>query len=127
MPAYVEASAGPFAIAYQGQSLTTTRTEIGARIDRTFSLDNDATLTFSGRAALAINGGEAPAYVAGFQSLPGTRIAIAGADPDNASALIDAGAEYRSKDGFFAALGFQGEFSGNVRSVSGKAKVGFTW
>lgn len=127
MPAYVETGAWPFALTYQGQSLTTTRTEIGARIDRSFSLDNDATLILSGRAALAINGGDAPGYVAGFQSLPGTSVTIAGVNPDDTSALVDAGAEYRSKDGFFAALGFQGEFSGNVRSVSGKAKIGFTW
>ena len=41
--------------------------------------------------------------------------------------LVDAGASYAASSGFFASLSFDGEFSGNVTSYAGKAKIGITW
>ncbi|MDW6023142.1 autotransporter-associated beta strand repeat-containing protein [Mesorhizobium sp. BAC0120] len=127
LPGYTETGAGSFALAYEGDTVTATRTELGARLDGTLLLSDGAVLTLSGRAALAINGGDDIAFTAGFQRLPGTGFVIEGAEPDRYSALVDAGAEYKAQSGFFAALALQGEFSGNVQSLSGKAKIGFNW
>ena len=84
-------------------------------------------LMLTGRAAWAITGGTDRNVGAGFQSLPGTAFTIDGAEPDRNSALLDAGVEYASPTGFFAAARFQGESSGNVQSYSGKVKLGFSW
>lgn len=127
MPGYTETGTGNFGLAYKGNTTTVTRTELGARLDHSIGLDNDATLTLSGRAALAINGGDTIGFVAGFQALPGTSFSIEGANPDRYSALLDAGLEYTLANGFFAAASLQGEFSGNVQNLAGIAKVGLKW
>lgn len=127
MPGYSETGAGNFGLTYKGNTTTVTRTELGARLDHGIGLDNDATLTLSGRAALAINGGDSIGFVAGFQALPGTSFSIEGANPDRYSALLDAGIEYATANGFFAAASLQGELSGNVQNIAGTAKIGLKW
>ncbi|WP_161808145.1 autotransporter-associated beta strand repeat-containing protein [Mesorhizobium sp. 1M-11] len=127
MPGYSETGAGSFGLTYKGNTTTVTRTELGARLDHGIGLDNDATLTLSGRAALAINGGDAIGFVAGFQALPGTSFSIEGANPDRYSALIDAGVQYATANGFFAAATLQGEVSRNVHNIAGTVKIGMKW
>ncbi|WP_395383027.1 autotransporter domain-containing protein [Mesorhizobium sp. UC22_110] len=127
MPGYSETGAGNFGLAYKGNTTTVTRTELGARLDHGIGLDNNATLTLSGRAALAINGGDTIGFVAGFQALPGTAFSIEGANPDRYSALLDAGIEYATANGFFAAASLQGELSGNLHNIAGTAKIGMKW
>lgn len=128
-PGYAETSAagGSFALAYEGDTTTALRTELGLKLDRTLSFEDGSSLTLSGRAAWAINAGDDNDFTAAFQTLPGTSFVITRAEADRNAALIDAGAEYRMPDGLFASLAFQGEFSGNVQSYAGKAKIGFTW
>lgn len=127
IPGYAETGLGSFGLAYKGNTTTVTRTELGARLDRTVGLENGAALALSGRLALAINGGDSIGFTAGFPALAGTSFSIEGANPDHYSALVDAGAEYSTASGFFAGLSLQGEFSGNVQNLSGKAKVGLRW
>ena len=91
------------------------------------ALSDGGLLTLTGRAAWAINGGTERNVGASFQSLPGTAFTIDGAEPDRNSALLDIGARYAAPSGFFAAAAFEGEFSGNVQSYSGKVKLGFSW
>ena len=127
MPGYTETGAGSFGLTYKGNTTTVTRTELGARLDHSIGLENGATLTLSGRAALAINGGDTIGFTAGFQALPGTSFSIEGANPDRYSALLDAGVEYTMANGFFAAASLQGEVSGNVQNLAGIAKIGLKW
>ena len=127
MPGYAESGAGNFGLNYKGNTTTVTRTELGARLEHGIGLDNNATLTLTGRAALAINGGDSIGFVAGFQALPGTSFSIEGANPDRYSALLDAGIEYATANGFFAAASLQGEVSKNVHNLAGTAKIGLKW
>ncbi|TIN21694.1 MAG: hypothetical protein E5Y31_20245 [Mesorhizobium sp.] len=76
---------------------------------------------------MEINGSTGRKVTATFQSLPGATFTIDGAEPDTNAALLNASATYTSGSGLFASLGFQGEFSGNVQSYAGKAKVGISW
>ncbi|WP_404927963.1 autotransporter domain-containing protein [Mesorhizobium sp. ORM16] len=129
LPAYSETSsgAGPFALHYDSDTSTATRVELGTRLDHAIALEDGARLTLSGRAAWAINGGTDRNFGAGFQALPASSFTIDGAEPDRNALLIDAGAQYTSPSGVFAAAAFQGEFSGNVKNYSGKLKLGITW
>ncbi|MDX8525145.1 autotransporter-associated beta strand repeat-containing protein [Mesorhizobium sp. MSK_1335] len=129
LPGYSETSAGSgdFALGYGSQTTTATRFELGLNLDRDIALQDGAKLTLSGRAAWAINGSTGRKVTATFQSLPGATFTIDGAEPDTNAALLKASATYTSGSGLFASLGFQGEFSGNVQSYAGKAKVGISW
>jgi fibronectin-binding autotransporter adhesin len=129
LPAYSETSAGSgtFALDYDADTTTATRGELGLGLDHTIFLDDSGKLTLAGRAAWAINGGAERRVTPTFQSLPGATFTIDGAEPDVSSLLVDAGARYVAPSGFFASLAFQGEFSGNVESYAGWAKIGFTW
>jgi len=121
------AGIGSFALAYQGGTTTATRTELGLRLNRAMTLASGATLSFDGRAALAINSGDDIGFTAGFQALPGTAFTIEGATPDRTAALLDAGIQYRTTSGLTAAIAFQGQFSSNVQSYAGKASIAFQW
>ncbi|WP_136622747.1 autotransporter domain-containing protein, partial [Mesorhizobium sp. 10.2.3] len=129
LPGYSETSAGSgeFALGYGSQTTTATRFELGLNLDKDILLQDGAKLTLSGRAAWAINGSTGRKVTATFQDLPGATFTIDGAEPDTNAALLNASATYTSGSGLFASLGFQGEFSGNVQSYAGKAKVGISW
>jgi uncharacterized protein with beta-barrel porin domain len=62
-----------------------------------------------------------------FQSLPGASFVVNGARPDADSALVSASAEMKWLNGFSLAATFDGEFSGNVSSYSGKGVLRYTW
>ena len=130
LPAYAETAASganTFALAYGRQSRTAARTELGFRLDHTVPLENGR-LVFSGRAAWAWNGGNAPVTTAAFQALPGGQpFAIQGATPARHSLLVDAGAELALTNGVSAKLGFQGEFSRNVKAYGATAKLSVRW
>jgi len=130
LPAYAETAASganTFALAYGRQSRTAARTELGFRLDHTVPLENGR-LVFSGRAAWAWNGGNAPVTTAAFQALPGGQpFAIQGATPARHSLLVDAGAELALTNGVSAKLGFQGEFSRNVKAYGATAKLSVKW
>ncbi|CAN7265125.1 autotransporter-associated beta strand repeat-containing protein [Mesorhizobium sp. LjRoot246] len=129
LPGYSETSAGSgdFALGYGSQTTTATRFELGLNLDKDIALQDGAKLTLSGRAAWAINGSTGRKVTATFQDLAGATFTIDGAEPDTNAALLNASATYTSGSGLFASLGFQGEFSGNVQSYAGKAKVGISW
>ncbi|AEH85713.1 autotransporter outer membrane beta-barrel domain-containing protein [Mesorhizobium opportunistum] len=129
LPDYAETSAGSgdFALGYGSQTTTATRFELGLNLDKDIALQDGAKLTLSGRAAWAINGSTGRTVTATFQNLPGATFTIDGAEPDTNAALVNASATYTSGSGLFASLGFQGEFSGNVQSYAGKAKIGISW
>src|SRR5260370_39083845 len=129
LPAYAEQSrvgGGLFALNYAPQTTTATRTELGLRSDKSFALQ-DAVLTLRGRAAWAHDYNPDRAVAAIFQALPGASFVVNGARPDPDSALVSAGAEMKWLNGFSLAATFEGDFSGNVTSYSGKGVARYTW
>ncbi|WP_247505635.1 autotransporter domain-containing protein [Bradyrhizobium sp. 1] len=129
LPNYSEVSlngGGLFALNYTSQSLTDTRSELGLRTDKSYGMQNGV-LTLRGRAAWAHDYNTGRAVTALFQTLPGTSFVVNGARVDADSALVSASAEMKWLSGFSVAGTFDGEFSGNVTSYSGKGVFKYTW
>jgi autotransporter-associated beta strand protein len=129
LPAYAEQSllgSGLFALNYAAQTTTATRTELGLRSDKSFAMQ-DAVLTLRGRAAWAHDYNPDRAVTAIFQALPGASFVVNGARGDPDAALVSAGAEMKWLSGFSLAATFEGEFSGNTASYSGKGVARYTW
>ncbi|AWM02445.1 autotransporter outer membrane beta-barrel domain-containing protein [Bradyrhizobium amphicarpaeae] len=129
LPNYSEASlngGGLFALNYASQSLTDTRSELGLRTDKSYAMQNGV-LTLRGRAAWAHDYNPGRAVTALFQTLPGTSFVVNGARVDADSALVGASAEMKWLSGFSIAGTFDGEFSGNVTSYSGKGVFKYSW
>lgn len=129
LPNYSEVSlngGGLFALNYAAQSLTDTRSELGLRTDKAYAMQNGV-LTLRGRAAWAHDYNPSRAVTALFQTLPGTSFVVNGARVDADSALVSASAEMKWLSGFSIAGTFDGEFSGNVTSYSGKGVFKYSW
>ncbi|MFK4500904.1 autotransporter-associated beta strand protein [Bradyrhizobium japonicum] len=129
LPNYSEVSVnggGLFALNYASQSLTDTRSELGLRTDKAYAMQNGV-LTLRGRAAWAHDYNPSRAVTALFQTLPGTSFVVNGARVDADSALLSASAEMKWLSGFSIAGTFDGEFSGNVTSYSGKGVFKYSW
>jgi len=129
LPNYSEVSlngGGLFALNYAAQSLTDTRSELGLRTDKSYAMQNGV-LTLRGRAAWAHDYNPSRAVTALFQTLPGTSFVVNGARVDADSALVSASAEMKWLNGFSIAGTFDGEFSGNVTSYSGKGVFKYSW
>lgn len=129
LPNYSEASlngGGLFALNYASQSLTDTRSELGLRTDKSYPMESGV-LTLRGRAAWAHDYNPSRAVTALFQTLPGTSFVVNGARVDADSALVSGSAEMKWLSGFSIAATFDGEFSGNVTSYSGKGVFKYAW
>lgn len=129
LPNYSEVSlngGGLFALNYASQSLADTRSELGLRTDKSYAMQNGV-LTLRGRAAWAHDYNPSRAVTALFQTLPGTSFVVNGARVDADSALVSASAEMKWLSGFSIAGTFDGEFSGNVTSYSGKGVFKYSW
>lgn len=129
LPSYSEVSlngGGLFALNYASQSLTDTRSELGLRTDKSYAMQNGV-LTLRGRAAWAHDYNPGRAVTALFQTLPGTSFVVNGARVDADSALVSGSAEMKWLSGFSVAATFDGEFSGNVTSYSGKGVFKYSW
>lgn len=129
LPNYSELSlngGGLFALNYASQSLTDTRSELGLRTDKSYAMQNGV-LTLRGRAAWAHDYNPSRAVTALFQTLPGTKFVVNGARVDADSALVSASAEMKWLSGFSIAGTFDGEFSSNVTSYSGKGVFKYSW
>jgi len=129
LPAYAEqvvSGANTFALAYGSRSVTASRSEIGARTDKSWALQN-AILTLRGRAAWAYDYNTNPSIGATFQALPGASFVVNGAAQSHNKALTTASAELNWLNGWSAAATFEGEFSDVSRSYAGKGVVRYQW
>ena len=129
-PSYSESAASgssTFALAYDSQSTTTTRIELGSWFDTSYVLDNDSTLTLFGRAAWAHDWYSDPSVTATFLSLPGASFTEFGAAPVHDSLLTSAGAQISFSNGISLTGSFEGEFAERSQSYGGTARLRYTW
>ena len=129
LPAYAESvlsGANTFALNYTSKSVTDSRSELGVRTDKSFTLA-DAILTLRSRLAWAYDFNPTPSIGATFQTLPGASFVVNGAQQAHNSALTTASAEMRWINGWSAAATFEGEFSQVTRSYAGKGTVRYAW
>lgn len=129
LPDYSEqakSGSNALALTYGSNGTTITRTELGARVARSFAM-NEALLTLRGRAAWAHDDGNDGVVSATFASLPGPSFTINGAAPARDTALVSAGAEVQFANNVTIAGSFEGEFSGTTRGYGGKGSVRYLW
>jgi outer membrane autotransporter protein len=130
LPNYAEtatAGSNQFALNVAAQTATTTRTELGAWLDRKMPLQNGALLTLYGRAAWAHDEGNSPSASAIFQALPGANFIVNGAVPARDGALVTGAAQYGLASGWSFLAKFDGEFSSTTSIYSGSGMVRKTW
>ncbi|HEY1546065.1 MAG TPA: autotransporter domain-containing protein [Xanthobacteraceae bacterium] len=130
LPSYNESAtsgSNQFALSYASQAPTTTRTELGARFDKTWTLNNDTLLTLYSRLAWAHDFGNTPSASAIFQALPASNFTVFGARPAPDGALITAGAEYKLGNGWSVLAKFDGEFSSTTALYSGSGTIRKVW
>jgi uncharacterized protein with beta-barrel porin domain len=109
LPAYAESAtsgSNQFALSYASQTTTDWRTELGARLDKSF-LVADRFFTLRGRLAWAHDSDTDSPVSAACQMLPGASFTVNGAEP--------------AADGFSLAGSFEREFSGTTRCPSASA------
>lgn len=129
LPSYAEqvlAGPGNFALNYAARDVTTARTELGVRLDRSYVMQT-ALVTLRGRVAWAHDFYTDRSMAAVFQTLPGTFFTVYGASQPENSALTTASAEAKWINGWSAAATFEGQFSELSRSYAGKGVVRYSW
>ena len=129
LPAYGETAAtgsAQFALHYADQTVYTTRTELGARFDRSYTV-GQGVLTLYTRAAWAHDFNNTPVANANFQLLPASNFVVNAAKPDPDSALVSAGAEYKLADGWSLLAKFNGEFSETTALYTGSGMIKKVW
>jgi outer membrane autotransporter protein len=129
-PAYGETAdsvPSPFALNYAAQTTTALRTELGARIERTFGIANGETLSLRARAAWAHDFGASPYMIAALQSIPSATFTVQGAAAARDSVLLSAGAELGFANGFALGGSFDSEFAENSQTYSGTGRLSYHW
>ena len=129
LPAYAEqANVGTnmFALAYASKSVTASRSELGLRVDKSFTTQNGI-VTLRGRTAWAHDYNTDRNIGATFETLPGASFVVNGAASGHDAALTTASAEWKWLTGFSLAGSFEGEFSNLTRSYAGKGLVRYQW
>ncbi|WP_280704765.1 autotransporter outer membrane beta-barrel domain-containing protein [Bradyrhizobium sp. BR13661] len=115
-----------FALNYAAKDVTSTRTELGLRADKSFAAAGGV-VTLRGRAAWAHDFNPDRAVGAVFQTLPGSAIVVNGAALSRDAALTTASVQMNWMNGWSASATFEGEFSNVTRSYAGKGLVRYTW
>ncbi|WP_247987625.1 autotransporter outer membrane beta-barrel domain-containing protein [Bradyrhizobium sp. 186] len=129
LPSYSEFAVvgnNAFALNYAAKSVTSTRTELGLRADRSFAAAGGV-VTLRGRAAWAHDFNPDRSVGAVFQTLPGAAFVVNGAAQARDSALTTASVEMNWMNGWSASATFEGEFSSVTRSYAGKGVVRYAW
>lgn len=116
-----------FGLTYRGRTASDTRSELGARFDRTTLVSPNAVLTLRGRAAWAHDWVSDPVLNAAFQALPGASFIVNGATPAKDAALASAGADLKFSNGIALSAKFDSEFAARSTTYSGTASLRYAW
>jgi uncharacterized protein with beta-barrel porin domain len=128
-PAYGETAisgASTFALSYAAQTTGLGRSELGARLNRHYALE-EGTLTADVRAAWAHQLDDLPLIQASFQNLAGTSFQEAGVRPARDSALLGLDLEVRNNSGLFFGVRGEGQFGAGTTLVEGMGNFGWRW
>lgn len=115
-----------FALNYVAKDVTSTRTELGLRADRSFAAAGGL-MTLRGRLAWAHDYNPDRTIGAVFQALPGSAFVVNGAAQARDAALTSASVQMSWMNGWSASATFEGEFSNVTRSYAGKGLVRYAW
>jgi outer membrane autotransporter protein len=129
-PSYSEIAASgssTYALAYDARTTTTTRTELGSWVDKTYALDRGNAFSLFGRAAWAHDWYSDPSVTTTFLSLPGPSFTVIGAWPAHDSLLTSAGAQISFTNGISLLGRFDSELSQHSQTYIGTAQLRYTF
>jgi outer membrane autotransporter protein len=129
-PSYSEIAASgssTFALAYNARTTTTTRTELGSWVDKSYALDRDSVLSLFARAAWAHDWYSDPSVTATFLALPGSSFTEFGAPPAHNSLLASAGAQLYMRNGWSVMAKLDTETAQRSHTYIGTARLRYTW
>ena len=130
LPGYSEiapSGSSTFALTYNGQTASTTRSELGAWFDKTVLVGYVGAATLFARAAWAHDWGNDRAVSTNFLTLSTPAFVINGAAPPPDKALVSAGSELRLGNGWSVTAKFDGEFADRLQSYAGTGTVRYMW
>jgi autotransporter-associated beta strand protein len=122
----VTAGLNTFALNYASRDITSARTELGVRTDKSFALQT-ALVTLRGRAAWAHYFDDRRSLTASFQTLAAPAFVVTGAAQARDAALVSASADVKWANGVSIAGVFEGEFSERTRGYAGKGVARYQW
>jgi uncharacterized protein with beta-barrel porin domain len=131
IPAYHETADGggpsDFALAYEDNTTSVIRTEIGARLDHMIAMHAGTSFGLHGRLAWAHDFWSGTDAQASFTSIAAPSFIVKGAPPATDSLLVSAGAEIGLSQGLSLAAWFDGEFSEGAQTYAGTGRVRYAW
>jgi uncharacterized protein with beta-barrel porin domain len=128
-PAYGEAAlsgTSTFALSYAAHAGTLGRSELGARIQRNYQME-DGLLAADVHAAWAHQLDDQPFTQASFQALPGAGFQLAGVRADDDTALLGLNLEVQNSDGLFFGVRGEGQFGARTTILEGMGNLGWRW
>lgn len=129
-PAYSETavSGSPeFALAFNAQTATAVRAELGSRFERTFARGDGTALGLFARLAWAHDWQSNPALGATFLGLPTASFVVNGAAPPSDLLLITVGAEWHLHDGWSLLAKLDGELADRAQTFTGIGQARYAW
>jgi autotransporter-associated beta strand protein len=130
LPGYSEiapSGSSIFALTYNSQHVSTTRSELGAWFDKTVLVADTHVATLFARAAWAHDWGNDRALSTNFLTLPTPAFIINGAAPPPDKALVSGGSELRLRNGWSVTGKFDGEFASRLQTYAGTGTLRYTW
>jgi uncharacterized protein with beta-barrel porin domain len=130
LPSYNEtASLGTnnFALTYNSQTSTDTRTEVGTWLDRSFATPDDGVVVLRGRVAWAHDWASGQGVSAVFQSFTAPGFVVQGAATPSDSVLTSAGAELRLASGLTFGVKLDGNWVSRAQTYGGTGTLRYTW
>jgi uncharacterized protein with beta-barrel porin domain len=116
-----------YALAYNSESSTQVRGELGSWANMALALDAGRSLSLFGRAAWAHDWQSNPNLDASFLSLPAASFVVEGAKPPANLALTTLGATLDLTGGWSLTAKFDGEFGKGAQSYAGTGRLAYTW
>jgi len=128
-PAYTEAdlTGGGFGLSFNSRNATDTRSELGARFDKSWIVPGTGVWTVGGRYAWAHDWVSNPSLSAVFQALPGAGFIVNGAAPTHDAALVSLGSEIRFTNGVSLLAKFDSEWSNRSQTYAGTGAISYRW
>lgn len=130
MPSYNETVAvgtNDFALAYNSQRSTDTRTEVGTWLDHSFAAPADSVVVWRGRVAWAHDWARGDGFSAAFQSFTAPGFFVQGAATPSESALVSTGAELKLASGLTFGVKFDGNWAPSAQTYTGTGTLRYTW
>jgi uncharacterized protein with beta-barrel porin domain len=128
-PAFTETAlsgASTFALSYGAQTTALGRSELGAHLDRHYSLEQGM-LTADVRTAWAHQLDDLPFTQASFVNLPGAAFQAVGVRPARDTALLGLDLEIQNNSGLFFGLKGESQLGAGTTVLEGMGNFGWRW